>query len=313
MGVFNNARDLSVAIDSVIQQTYPNWELCISDDGSTDGSWDIILNYQKKFPSQIKSFRQEKNLGILKNVNFLLEQSTGDFLSILDADDFIYPTKLAKQIFAFEQNPDLAVCWTGVSYCDEKGNLLAPGKYYPTDELEIREFIKVKNAVPCRNVASMMYPRRLYEKLGGYRSLFDGIGSWDIDLVLRLIEQGNIFVVSKNLYFWRKHPYSFSRKENLNPLRNQSHQIAHLLRRQRAERQGGDDLTPGAKNSGEVEKLISQIKNDYQADPSRILREMANSKDLPREVRMNYAKRSIKVDPFQWKNYKYFFKAMKRA
>jgi glycosyltransferase involved in cell wall biosynthesis len=271
------------------------------------------MDFQSRDPKRIRIFRHHVNQGILKNVNFLLEQAAGDYLTVLDADDFIHPTKLAKQVDAFVRNPKLAVSWSGVSLCDIEGNVIETSKSYPVKENEIRAFIDQKNAVPCGNVASMMYPLALYQKLGGYRPIFNQIGSWDIDFVLRLIEYGEISVIPESLYLWRKHPLSFSRKENFNPLRNQSHQIAHLLRRQRKARGGVDDLSSPASNSGEVDALILGIKKEYEQDPSKILREMAKSKDLPRQVRLSYAKRAILVNPYNWKNYKYFLKAIFRA
>lgn len=85
---YNQEKFVQAMIDSVINQSVLPFEFIISDDCSTDRTWEIIQANQKKYPSIIKAFRHEKNIGLYKNLNFALSQVTGDVLCALGGDDF---------------------------------------------------------------------------------------------------------------------------------------------------------------------------------------------------------------------------------
>lgn len=305
MSSFNNERDVKKAIESVLKQSYTNWELVISDDASLDQTKSIIDSYQD---ARIRRFHSEKNQGIVKQMNMLFAHAQGEFITILDADDMIAPQKIELQLKAFQENDKLTLCFGRVAICDEEDHILKTVDYYPEDDKAIRKFITERRAFPCGNIACMMFKKASLEKHGGYQKLFDGLGSWDIDLALRIISDGGqIITLPQVIHIWRKHPYSFSRKVNLNPMRSQSHQFAHLLYQQRLKFHK-DDLT--GLGSGELELLIKSITEEYKSDPSRILREICNSKDLPKKVRIEYGIQSLTTDPFVLKNYRYLLKAL---
>lgn len=306
MSSYNNERDVIKAINSVIAQSYPNWELVISDDASTDQTKALIDSF---VDSRIRRFHSEINQGIVKQMNMLFAQAQGDYITILDADDMISPDKLTLQLKAFENNPNLSICFGRVAICDEKDQILKTVDYYPENDIEIRKFISQRGAFPCGNIACMMFTKFSLKKHGGYKLLFDGLGSWDIDLALRIIsdEGSEVVTLPHVIHYWRKHPFSFSRKVNLNPMRSQSHQFAHLLYHQRL-KHAKDDLT--GLNSDELKELILSITNEYKSDPSRILREICNSKDLPKKVRIEYGVQALKTDPLKLKNYRYMIKAL---
>jgi glycosyltransferase involved in cell wall biosynthesis len=115
--------------------------------------------------------------------------------------------------------------------------------------------------------------------------------------------------VNEIVYYWRKHTESFSRKINFNPLRNQCHQFCYLLYEQR-KIHGKDDLT--GLESGELAKLRQSISDQYTKDPSRIYRDICNSRDLDHSIRMKHGIESIKLNPFYHKNYYYFIKSFFR-
>lgn len=309
MSSYNNERDVKKAIDSVINQSYANWELVISDDASVDTTKSIIDSYTD---DRIKRFHSQNNQGIVKQMNMLFSKAQGDFITILDADDMIAPEKLALQLKAFETNPNLTLCFGRVAICDEQDQILKIVDYYPEDDQGIRKFIFERSAFPCGNIACMMFKQESLKKHGGYHLLFDGLGSWDIDLALRIIsdgagDRGEIVTLPHVIHYWRKHPFSFSRKVNLNPMRSQSHQFAHLLYKQRL-KHGKDDLT--GLDSDELKELIQSITQEYKNDPSRILREICNSKDLPKKVRINYGLQALRIDPTSFTNYRYLVKAL---
>lgn len=120
MPAYNNEKYLPYAIESVINQTYSNWELLIIDDCSTDETKEIIKTYSSK-DNRVKPIFRETNSGkpsIAKNSAF--ELVSGEYIAFLDSDDMWLPEKLAKQLKVM-QGDDYALCYTGGFYINECG------------------------------------------------------------------------------------------------------------------------------------------------------------------------------------------------
>lgn len=100
---FNYAAFLSDAIESVLSQTYRDFELIICDDGSTDGSWDVVGRYKDR-DSRVKAVRQ-LNAGQARAMNTAFQQSRGEVICLLDSDDVFMPTKLENVVHAFAVSP----------------------------------------------------------------------------------------------------------------------------------------------------------------------------------------------------------------
>lgn len=119
---YNCARFIAQTIESVLAQTYTNWEMLIVDDCSTDGSYEIALGYVQK-DSRIKMFRNEKNSGAAVSRNRAIEASSGEYVAFLDSDDLWLPDKLEKQI-AFMQQYDCDFSFTEYEHIDEENKSL---------------------------------------------------------------------------------------------------------------------------------------------------------------------------------------------
>lgn len=118
---FNQAQFLPDAIESVLAQTYPNVEIIVVDDGSTDATPEVCARYGNR----ILTVRQENaGLSIARNAGILA--SLGDFLQFLDADDRLRPTKFADQMAAFADHPEVGVIYSGGVYIDAEGNVTGP-------------------------------------------------------------------------------------------------------------------------------------------------------------------------------------------
>ena len=114
---YNHAKYLRQAIESVLNQTFTDYELIIWDDASTDDSWEIINSYQDR---RIRAFRNVVNLR--GNISRGLEVAQGEYVAIHHSDDAWEPTKLEKQV-SLDQNPDIAAVFTHVQVIDEEGQL----------------------------------------------------------------------------------------------------------------------------------------------------------------------------------------------
>lgn len=119
MPTYNSAQWLSDSIDSVLNQTYKNLELIITDDCSTDGTHDILKAYEQK-DSRLKIIYAEKNVGAGHTRNRCIEHARGRYIAFCDSDDRWMPTKLEKQLM-FMQEKDCCMVFTSYITCDELG------------------------------------------------------------------------------------------------------------------------------------------------------------------------------------------------
>lgn len=110
MPVFNGGKFIRESIESVLSQTFTDFELIIVDDGSTDNTIDIIRSFEDK---RIRLLLNESNRGIGYTRNKALENSKGKYVAVLDSDDIAYPTRLEKQVHFLENNSDYAAIGSG--------------------------------------------------------------------------------------------------------------------------------------------------------------------------------------------------------
>ncbi|WP_096029139.1 glycosyltransferase family 2 protein [Campylobacter lanienae] len=115
--VYNSEKYIEKAIKSVLSQTYTNWELVIVDDNSTDKSQDIIKSFKD---DRIKYYRNNTNIGIIANLNKVLSLCEGEYISILDGDDYYAPNKLEIQVDFLDKNPDYGAVFSYVDFSYEK-------------------------------------------------------------------------------------------------------------------------------------------------------------------------------------------------
>jgi teichuronic acid biosynthesis glycosyltransferase TuaG len=138
MPAYNAEPYLAAAIESVISQTYPAWELLIVNDASTDETPAIAERFQR-LDERIKVFTQSENTGVAKARNSALEQAKGKYIAFLDSDDLWVPNKLEKQI-AFMLANQVIISYGAYQRIDERGNNL--GTVWPLKELDYATLLK---------------------------------------------------------------------------------------------------------------------------------------------------------------------------
>lgn len=193
--VFNTPPNyLQKMIQSVLQQTYSNFELCIAD-GSDSELTRTIIKYYASMDSRIKYQRIRENKGIAENTNAALALATGDFLCMLDHDDILSTTAL-QEIYHCISNSDPDVVYTDEDKTDEYGlNYFAPVKKPDFDISLLEKYNYVTHLLTIR--------RSFFEeKIVKLNPVYDG--AQDYDLILRCAEQTQqIQHISKVLYHWR--------------------------------------------------------------------------------------------------------------
>lgn len=185
-------------IESVINQTYGNWELCLADGSDDEHAFvgKIVREYMDK-DSRIKCNKLTENLGISGNTNKCFEMATGDYIGLFDHDDILHPTVLYEYMKAIcDEDADYVYCdettFSGESI-DHMITLHFKPDFAP-DNLRANNYI-------CH---FSVFSKELVDKCGTFRSEFDG--SQDHDMILRLTAKARKIVhVPMILYYWRSH------------------------------------------------------------------------------------------------------------
>jgi len=177
--VYNRERTLRATIDSVLGQTYADFELLLVDDGSKDTSIEIIRSYADP---RIRLVAHERNQGIPKTRNHGLELARGELLAILDSDDVANPTRLAHQVAFLDRHPDIAAVGSWLTKINARGHTRG-FMVRPTHPDDIRAHILF---VSCFKNPAMMARTAVLRRFG-YREEF--VYCQDIDLWGRISEQ----------------------------------------------------------------------------------------------------------------------------
>jgi glycosyltransferase involved in cell wall biosynthesis len=179
MLTYNRAHFIKQAIDSVLSQTFQDFELLILDDASTDNTSELIQPYL--IDSRIKYIKNEQNLGITKNRNKALSLSQGEYIAVLDSDDYWTDNnKLQKQINFLNKDNDHVLVGTNIIIVDENNNLIKKVKY-PSSNFTIKKLLLIKNLF-CHS--SVIYRKKEILDLGCYD---ENLSIWeDYDLWLKI-------------------------------------------------------------------------------------------------------------------------------
>jgi glycosyltransferase involved in cell wall biosynthesis len=203
MAAYNSENYIQEAIDSVLAQTFDNWELIIVDDGSTDNTANIIA-VNKSLDSRIKSLYQQ-NGRQSKARNLAISNAEGKYIAILDSDDVIFPKRFAKQVTFLEKNPEVVLCGSWFRFIDSQIVVKLP---------EFHSDIKIAFLNGnCIAHSSVMMRKQVLDNLNTTYDVLKST-SQDYDLYVRLIEIGELHNLQEVLLDYRVHSEQVSKKEN---------------------------------------------------------------------------------------------------
>lgn len=208
MPVYNAASFLKQAIESVLNQTYSNFEFIIINDGSTDDSLEIIQSFNDP---RIKLINNSHNLGIIKSRNIGLQAATGKFIANMDSDDISLPTRFEKQIAFFEKNPDTVLLGTRLALIDEKNNEIGiwPEDYSIITEEDLRNTLPIIN---CLGQPTVMMRADVVKAIG-YNEKFLHNEDWGLWLEV-LSGNGKIAKLPEVLLLYRQHTFGTTINSN---------------------------------------------------------------------------------------------------
>lgn len=206
MSTYNAEKYIAETIESILNQTYKDFELLISEDGSTDNTLNIIKQYSEK-DARIKIFAHE-NMGIALSFNQAIKLIENEWIVRMDADDIMMPNRMERQVAFIQENPDIAVASSFVYNIDENGKIIAKYESPLTNREIVADRVKRNHAIGFHHPAVIMR-KSVVQEVGGYRQEF--FPTEDLDLWNRIAERGyTILVQPEYLLKYRIHGTSTS-------------------------------------------------------------------------------------------------------
>lgn len=205
MTIYNAEPYLKEAIDSIVAQTFDDWELIAIENGSSDGSPAILAGYNDE---RIRIFSLPKNIGRTPALQYALDQARGDYIAVLDADDVSHPGRLAKQAAFLDEHTDVALVGSWAQYIDDHSNIFAEFTP-PVIQQELQDSLGWINPIVH---SSAMYRHQLALDAGGYPEEF--IWAQDFGLILALAQHSKVAMIDDFLCQLRVLATSMTRSRN---------------------------------------------------------------------------------------------------
>ena len=219
---YNAEKFIAKTIDSVLAQTYTDWELIIVEDKSTDNSYRIIKQYEARCPEKIKAFQNDTNLGMMLNWNKGIDLCKSELFVKLDADDIWQPTFLEKSIKILDKFPEVGLVFTKYVNIDKLDKII------PDTEIELPDFANERpfSTIPLvqqGHLKMLSYSilqqglsvmrRAIFDEIGKYRYLITKKtqAATDSEFYFRVGLHYKIFCINETLYHYRMHTTSISR------------------------------------------------------------------------------------------------------
>jgi glycosyltransferase involved in cell wall biosynthesis len=208
MSVYNGDRFLRQALDSVLSQSFGNFEFLIADDGSRDRSLKILQEYAAN-DARIRLFQQQ-NRGLTCTLNTLIQQAKGEFLARMDADDICLPQRFALQVEFLRQHPEVICVGGAQDWIDAAGRVL---RHNPEAEADGEIQQRLLRGWTAINHPSAMMRRLEVLRVGGYDETLSS--AQDIDLWLKLGEIGQLANLRETVLQYRQHSHAVSEHRQL--------------------------------------------------------------------------------------------------
>jgi glycosyltransferase involved in cell wall biosynthesis len=201
MSVYNGQRYVAEAVDSILAQTFADFELLIIDDASSDRTAEILASYDDP---RIRVLRNETNLGLTKSLNRGLQEARGELIARHDADDRSHPERLAEQVAFLDAHPEAAVVGAQANHIDESGRKRGSSRH-PLSAAASRFSMMFGSALVH---GAAMFRRSIVRDLGGYDESY--ITGQDADLWSRIIPLAEVRNLDRVLIDFRVHAESVS-------------------------------------------------------------------------------------------------------
>lgn len=222
MSVYNGQTYLREAVDSILNQTFCDFEFIIINDGSADGTADILQHYDDE---RIRLVDNEENIGLTRSLNKGLELARGEHIARMDGDDIALPDRLEKQVHLLDEHLSVGLVSSSYIKINAAGEEIGFQKVRTTND-EIKKVLLRSNSF-CH--PSSMFRKKCIERVGAYREKLKV--AQDYDLWLRIAEQFEVANIEEPLCKWRVRSDSISAAKRAQQA--SGHHLASLLAIQR--------------------------------------------------------------------------------
>jgi len=201
MPAYNAKKYIAQAIESILNQTFKDFEFIIVDDASTDNTWSIIQEYAKK-DKRIVTLKNKINLKICKTLNRGIDIAQGTYIVRMDADDWSFPARIQEQYDYMKLHKKIVISGCSMIICDSNLNPYAI-RNYPTEDCELRKAILRYSPF---SHPTIIFNTKIAKKVGGYHKLY----SEDIEFYLNLGRFGDFGNIKDALIKYREVPTSMT-------------------------------------------------------------------------------------------------------
>ncbi|UFH33257.1 glycosyltransferase [Chryseobacterium sp. C-71] len=247
---YNNIRYFRDCYDSLISQTYNNWEAIIVDDGSTDNSVNIIKDIIKN-DNRFLFYENSENKGCGFTKRKCVEYATGEICAFLDPDDTLYPAALKKSVEEYSRNKSIVATYSKMMLCDE--NLKPQNVFGSTKEIYNDKYFF---NCPIQFAHFFTFKKETYLKTSGINP--DLKSAVDQDLYLKILELGKVKFIRETLYNYRLHSSGIS-QENSKQIAKESfaYVIYEAMKRRNIKTINSIDVPSIYKSSDEIYFLLN--------------------------------------------------------
>ena len=216
MPIYNCAPYLPAAIESILQQTYKNWELIMCDDGSRDGTYDVAKTFAKKYPAKIILLRNKTNLKMNKTLNKCLRRASGKVIARMDGDDICDPNRFQIEYDFLAKHREFALVSCNMRLFNDQDGVWGEDKFPPG---AVTPSALARRSPFCHG--GCMIRENALAAVGGYSTDENTVRVEDYDLWVRLYAAGfRGFNLNKSLYSMRNDRETYRRRTARNYLNN---------------------------------------------------------------------------------------------
>jgi alpha-1,3-rhamnosyltransferase len=199
ISAYNHEQYITQSLLSLINQTYPNIELIVFDDGSSDKTADTIKSIQKQHPFY---FEERENAGLTPTLNAILSRAKGKYFSVLGSDDIAMLDKTEKQVALMEQDDSLGLCGGNILEIDQLGIIQSRQRFHSSHQLDFKSIIL--NEKPGITAPTLFFKTEILRSVGGF---CEEIRLEDLYITLKITEAGHqVSFMNDLLAYYRVHP-----------------------------------------------------------------------------------------------------------
>lgn len=217
---YRHEKFIAQTIESILDQSFTDWELLIWDDSSNNDTWNIIQEYTDKYPDKIRAWHHIPNKGIVENMNFLISQTSPDaqYISFLEGDDMYTSDCLDQKLNIFQQYPEVWLVYSDMDFMNANGEITLKGllrsqwqKFYQRENIPPNEYILVKNSLIV-SYSSVAIRKEILDQFSPIRNL-TGSKTYavsDYDLFFRISSRFPVYGIKESLTQYRRHETNLS-------------------------------------------------------------------------------------------------------